>query len=620
MTKHSFRKSVTPVGESGQVMLFSLLALGLFLIGSIAFAVDLSYLWFQRQGAQTAADAACTAGAMDLLLVQTNNITAGPYPGHFTPGTSFSCTGTTPNSTGSGTTNPAPCVYAALNGYPSAITNAQWASGTLGDDVEVIFGGAAPPGVAGIPANRLMEVDVYQNVPTFFAGLLRGQLTQSVRAVAKCGVDQAAAPIPLIVLDPLNPGNTTSSFNIQGNPATTIYGGPAQSIQVNSSDPNAVAAIGSALIDLSQGGPQHTGSSLGVKGGPTTPPSCNTGGSGSGFCAGTTGTWMAPHAPIQDPLATLQPPTAAQIAALTTYAGSGGGSFTPATAPLGSALGTGQMADGTDGCSGGGNCVVFVPGNYSNGICLGSSCPGSGNFSYAIFREGLYYMQGDITLDSNSCVRMSQTAMPSGNTFHGWGGAVFFFVGTAKLNVNANAGKPGPNGCDSTQQFNTTTGGLGNGVYCDSTAALPANSPGNVPAFLTGNVFLAPCSGPYGDQNYSASKGRQHGILFFQDRTARSVTSTAGGGGSYALAGTIYMHSCESTGLSATCSFPTGAVNSSNSNYFRDTFQLGGGSGSQSYVLGEIIVDNLVLQGGGSIYMDLSPSTVNNIYKASLYQ
>jgi len=620
MRNQSFRKSATPCGESGQVMLFKLLALGLFLIGSMAFAVDLSHLWFQRQAAQTAADAACTAGAMDLLLVQTNNITVGPYPGKFTPGNSFSCTNTTPNSTGSGTTNPAPCVYAALNGYPSAITNAQWASGILGDDVEIVFGGVAPPGVAGIPTNRLMEVDVYQNVPTFFAGLLRGQTTQSIRAVSKCGVDQAAAPIPLIVLDPLNPGNTTSSFNIQGNPATTIYGGPQQSIQVNSSDAAAVAAIGSALIDLSQGGPQHTGSSLGVKGGPTTPPSCNTGGSGSGFCGGTTGTWMSPHSPIQDPLASLQPPTAAQIAALTTYPGSGGGSFTAATAPLGSAVGTGQMVDGSDGCSGGGNCVVFVPGNYSNGICLGTSCPGSGNFSYGIFREGIYYMQGDLTLDSNSCVRMSQTAMPSGNTFHGWGGAVFFFVGNAKLNVNANAGKPGPNGCDSTQQFNTATGGLGNGVYCDSTAALPANSPGNVPAFLTGNVFLAPCSGPYGDQNYSASKGRQHGILFFQDRSARSVTSTAGGGGSYALAGTIYIHSCESTGLSATCSFPTGAVNSSNSNYFRDTFQLGGGSGSQSYVLGEIIVDNLVLQGGGSIYMDLNPSTGNNIYKAALYQ
>jgi len=210
--------------------------------------------------------------------------------------------------------------------------------------------------------------------------------------------------------------------------------------------------------------------------------------------------------------------------------------------------------------------------------------------------------------------------MPAGTTYNGWGGAIFYFLGNAKLNVNANAGKPGPNGCDSTQQFSTTTGGLGNGVYCDATAALPANSPGNVPPTLTGNVFLAPCFFQYGDQNYDSTKGRQRGILFFQDRSATSVTATAGGGGSYALAGTMYFHSCESTGLLATCSFPTGSVNSANSNYFRDTFALGGGSGSQSYVLGEIIVDNLALQGGGSIYMDLNPSTVNNIFKATLYQ
>jgi hypothetical protein len=616
MTVNVFRTRSNRRSESGQVMVFTLLALGLFLIGAMAFAIDLSNLWFHRQAAQTAADAACTAGAMDLLLVQTNNISTGPYPGNVTPGTSFSCTSTTPNSN-SVASNPSPCVYAAFNGYPSGITQAQWSSGILGNDVEVIFGGAAAPGVT-VSANRLMEVDVNENMPTFFAGLLRGKTTQSIRAVSKCGVDLAAAPIPLIVLDPLNPGNTTSAFNISGTPAVTIYGGPKQSIQVNSSDPAAVASIGSALIDLSLGGPQHTGSSLGVKGGPIAPPACNPG--TKGFCDGTTGRWMSPNAPLQDPLRAVQPPSATEIAALTTYAGSGGGSFTPATAPLGSAVGVGQVINGQDGCSGGGNCVVFVPGNYTNGICLGSSCPGSGNFSYAVFREGLYYMQGDLTLDSNSCIRPSQTAMPGATTYHGWGGVTLFFVGGAKLNVNANAGKPGPNGCDSTQQFDTAAGGLGNGVYCDATAALPANSPGNVPPTLTGNVFLGACTGEFGDANYNSNKGRQHGILFFQDRTAKGVTTTAGGGGSYALAGTIYVHSCESTGTSSTCTFPTGTVNSSNANYFRDTFQLGGGSGSQSYVLGEIIVDNLLLQGGGSIYMDLNPSTVNNIFKATLYQ
>ena len=113
------------------MMLFSLLALAIFLIGAIAFAVDLSNAWFNRQGAQTAADAACTAGAMDWLKVQVNGISAAPYPGNFTPGANFDCNVTTPNSNGSGTTNPAPCVYAALNGFPSSLTPAQATGGTL---------------------------------------------------------------------------------------------------------------------------------------------------------------------------------------------------------------------------------------------------------------------------------------------------------------------------------------------------------------------------------------------------------------------------------------------------------------------------------------------------------
>src|SRR5438876_7050948 len=226
--------------QSGQAMLFTLLALGIFLIGAIAFAVDMSYVWFRRQAAQTAADAACTAGAMDLLRTQTNSITTAPYPGNVKPGQPFNCSNASPL--------PSPCTYAALNGYSSSITQANAASGALGDNVNVIFNGAAPP---GITAAQVMEVDVTENLPTFFAGMLQGKTTQTIRAVSKCGVNQVAAPIPLIVLDPLNPDNKTSAFDISGTPAVTIFGGPKQSIQVNSSDTTAQGAVninGSALV------------------------------------------------------------------------------------------------------------------------------------------------------------------------------------------------------------------------------------------------------------------------------------------------------------------------------------------------------------------------------------
>ena len=45
--------------ESGQIMVSLLLMLTLFLLAMVGFAVDLTNLWFHRQAAQTAADAAC---------------------------------------------------------------------------------------------------------------------------------------------------------------------------------------------------------------------------------------------------------------------------------------------------------------------------------------------------------------------------------------------------------------------------------------------------------------------------------------------------------------------------------------------------------------------------------
>src|SRR5579859_3592013 len=74
--------------EEGQAMLFTVLALAIFLIGAMAFAIDMSNVWFNRQSAQTAADAACTAGAMDLLVQATNGTM--PATAGFASGTQFS--------------------------------------------------------------------------------------------------------------------------------------------------------------------------------------------------------------------------------------------------------------------------------------------------------------------------------------------------------------------------------------------------------------------------------------------------------------------------------------------------------------------------------------------------
>ena len=75
--------------ESGQAAVFLVLAMGIFLIGGIGFVVDGANLWFHRQSAQTAADAACASGAMNLLSL---SVGATP-PQQNWIGTNFLCSG-----------------------------------------------------------------------------------------------------------------------------------------------------------------------------------------------------------------------------------------------------------------------------------------------------------------------------------------------------------------------------------------------------------------------------------------------------------------------------------------------------------------------------------------------
>ena len=565
-----WRKTNRRPGESGQAILLLLLALGIFLMGAVALSVDVSNMWFHRQAGQNAADAACMAGAMDMLVDAQGGAT-----GHqgFTVGTNFNC------AKGSAAT---PCKYAAFNGYDSSGT------ATSGNLVNVLFPnssvvpglptGAVPP--TALAPNAFIQVNVTDNVPTYFSGLLSGRKAQAVRASAVCGIVLASAPIPILVLDPKNPGGN-SAFRVQGTPNVAIFGGPARSIQVNSRDPLAVSIGGTATVDLSKGGPSNTGSDLGVWGGPVTAP--------TGFIPGTTGHWVEPAATIDDPFKLLPAPTKPAAGSVT------------------------LVPFGTDGCIDT-NCYEYTPGDYStswtclgstcSGICVGQSCPIKATTT-AIFQTGIYYIEGNFSADSKSCLRPSTKVLGSPNNI---GGTMFYFHGN--VSVDANSGSK----CSAANPFNTTTG-TGpylNGIKCTATSS----KPGNIPATLTGNVLLAPCTGPYGDVVVAATGspdptlGVQRGMLLFQDRSSIAANPSWGGGGTFLLAGTMYFHSCNSTGTGIGCGSPP--------TYFSDVFTLQGGSGASTYLLGDIIVDNLSLGGNSGITMDLNPSVSYSILKATL--
>src|SRR5271154_1201444 len=124
--------------QSGQASVFLLLILGTFLLASVGFAVDLSSMWFHRQAAESAADAACVAGAMDMLYLHNGTITSSPG---FTVGTAGDC---------SSSSAAALCQYAAFNGYTATTSAAAWGASTPGGAIAVNW--TFPSSVTGVKA------------------------------------------------------------------------------------------------------------------------------------------------------------------------------------------------------------------------------------------------------------------------------------------------------------------------------------------------------------------------------------------------------------------------------------------------------------------------------------
>ena len=376
----------TRSNERGQVIVLVLLVLSLFLLAAVAFAVDITNMWFHRQAAQGAADAACTAGTMDMFILSQGGTPPSP---NFTPGTNFDCAGASPT--------PVPCWYAATNGYSSPGLT----TGAESNDVQ----GSFPSSVPGVPTLTAvtypyLRVDVVDRVKVFFIGLLAGSRTQDVRAFAMCGLALQTIPLsPFVVLKPTGSG----TLSLGGNTGLAVYGGPKIGIQVNSSSATAVSGGHSGSLDLSLGGIAFTGSNLGVVGGPSSTP--------GSFNGGTTGQWISPSSLASDPLAQLAAP------------------FQPGPPP---APNPKTVGAGVDGCpeTGSNTCSEYSGGDYPTGISVNGT---------AIFNPGVYYLDTNgFSMGANSCVR------PSTATGDGSGGTMFYFANAASLSSGANAGKNCP--------------------------------------------------------------------------------------------------------------------------------------------------------------------------------
>jgi hypothetical protein len=89
--------------------------------------------------------------------------------------------------------------------------------------------------------------------------------------------------------------------------------------------------------------------------------------------------------------------------------------------------------------------------------------------------------------------------------------------------------------------------------------------------------------------------------LFFQNR-ATAASPSWGGGGQFLSSGFLYFHN----GNGSTCGTSTSCLT------------LQGSSGSQSFTLGSIVVDELLMGGSPKIDMILNPTATFSVLRPSL--
>jgi hypothetical protein len=575
-----------PNGESGQASILLVVVLGVFLIASMGFAVDLSSIWLQRQSAQSAADAACVAGAMDMLYLHNATITTSPG---FTVGTAADC---------SSSPSAAICKYAAFNGFTATTSASSWGTSTPAGAVAVnwtfpsaVTGTTAPSGIT----HPFLNVVVQQKAQMWFVSLL-GLKSMNVGASCMCGLPTGSGVAPIVILNPTNP----STLSLTGGVHIVITGGPAVSIQVNSSSTTAVACSGGSgstnSIDTSTAGPSGNGGQLSIVGGPTLNPYC---GALTTLNDPQNILWVSSAGSVPNPYASV--PTPSQPAApqflTSTPIGDTTGCIQNAVSsssngcarkdPTYGLIAGIWVGPGTDSCPATststsnqhymgmdpgppykgyyGSCLEFSPGYYPTGINV-TSLAGYAN-DVSIFRPGIYYLNGNLNVSGSSMVRNAWIGTQPSTQ-----GVIFYFL------------SGGPTFSGGSGAANSLISSVPSYyLNCSSTS-----TPSGMPTSLTGNVLTSQCStsgtyvGSPSSDSYSTTGLR--GLLFFTDPSDTYTSTLMDAGSHLNFSGALYFHNTSYT----------------------DTVTLSGAGGSATYAIGNIVVDQLTLNAAGTIHMGLT--------------
>ena len=667
----NFHSSVQPWSrERGQAFLPIVILIAFFLLGCLGLATDYTQVWAHRQMAQGAADAACQAAVADLFLKGTDPTATTDFPAlDFSwIGSSFNCN-TKPNTT--------PCQYAALNGYGGANVSVSFPSSLPGvsgipagfpavanpyisvkitDPIAMLFTKTVSgPGTFAVSASASCGVQAI-NAPVPLVVLHRSagpslQVNGSAsitifggpqRSIQVDSSSTTAVNVGTVDLHQAGPNNTGSDIGVFGGPTNqpagvnvgttghwiphaSPFGDPFASV----SAPGRPATAGTAMpvpfgyngcpdptgcVEFTPG--DYTGCSTGTinpggKGCVNLP----FGGSRPRFSAGGTN-WQANHAYAAGTLMKPATPTCAStgfVYVVTTPGTSG------AACPTFTSVRCTRQPDGT--CSGGttndGTSVTW------QNVGVDSTTP-----STAIFDPGLYYIDSNgVSFAGGSTARIS-TAAGDGSQ-----GVMFYFSASGSASITSSSGGSNactsvpppyssgtPNNCVVAYQVDGTPSPGATGyvpsrlLKCPSGSATPSQvlAAGPIP----GNVLLGPCGGTLGigaTGQYGSPDGNR-GFLFFQSRSnaANAGACTAGfggscailgGGGNFVFSGFIYFHNGNGAcGSTASC------------------LTLAGGSGGNSFTIGDIVADKISLTGGSVVKMILNPTATFSVLRPTLLQ
>jgi hypothetical protein len=466
--------------EAGQASILLILMLGTFLLASLAFAVDLSGIWFLRQSAQSAADSACLAGAAD-MLVTVSGVT--PPSAGFTVGTAGDCS----SSPGASI-----CRYANFNGYNGAGFSSTAASNSVAWSFpSSVSGATAPSGVT----NPFLQVLVSQNTDTYFMGLL-GRKFQKVTAASTCGLVSIKSVPPLLILNPTASGTFSTSGS--GSSRLNIVGGPSRSIQVNSSSSTAVSAGSNPIVDTSGAGPSGTGGDIGIVGGPATAP--------TNWLLGA-GKWTTPTLPIPDPYRAVPAPTK------------------PAAPANPNGVSVPQNTDGCPDTS----CLEFSPGYYASGISVSGT---------TIFKPGIYWMDGSITASGHSTLRNASSANQTDGVmfyFHqgsmqiaGNSGTTIFTPALSSAGLKCSPSSPSPSGVPATLNGNVLWSQCtANGTYVGAGSSDTFSSSGTRGLLIFNAYSNSSTPSTAGNGSLAFS-----GTMYFHNTANNATWNISGNGGS----------------------------------------------------------------------------------------